>query len=75
MKSFSEYIVDVSAIRHNILEFKKQSSKMVCAVVKADGYGIGAKYVVRAVDDLVGFYAVACVAEAKKLRRYQTRIF
>ena len=69
MKSFSEYVVDVLAIRHNLLEFKNKSRKMVCAVVKADGYGIGAKYVVRAVDDLVSFYAVACFAEAKKLRR------
>ena len=73
MKSFSDYIVDVSAIRHNLLEFKKQSKKRACAVVKADGYGIGAKYVVRAADDLVSFYAVACFVEAKKLRKYTSK--
>lgn len=68
MKSFSDYIIDISAIRHNILEFKKKCDAKVCAVVKADGYGIGAKYVVDAADDLVDFYAVACFVEAKKLR-------
>lgn len=73
MKSFSDYIINLSAIRHNLLQFKKMSKKDVCAVVKADGYGIGAKYVVRAVDDLVDFYAVACFVEAKKLRRLTSK--
>ena len=69
MRSFSEYIIDVGAIRHNLKEFRKAVKTKVCVVVKADAYGIGAKYVCCAIDDMVDFYAVACLAEAKKLRK------
>lgn len=52
------------------MEYKKVDNlSKVCAVVKADGYGIGAKNVVHAIDDYVDFYAVACFVEAAKLRK------
>ena len=71
MKSFSNYIVDSGAIRHNILEFKKRNAEVkICAVVKANGYGHGVKNFVLDIDDLVDCYAVACFIEAKNLRKY-----
>ena len=74
MSSFSEYIVKTKAIRHNLLEYKRIDSKSkICAVVKANGYGIGAENVVNSVDDLVDFYAVACFVEAEKLRKITSK--
>ena len=68
MESFSDYVVLLGAIRSNLLEYKKQDkTSKICAVVKGDGYGLGAKNVVASVDDLVDFYAVACLREAAKL--------
>ena len=70
MKSFSDYTISKDAITHNLIEFKKHNQKAkICAVVKADGYGIGARNVIEQIDDLVDFFAVACFCEAKKLRR------
>ena len=70
MNSFSDYIVDQTAIKHNLMQYKKLDNKSkICAVVKADGYGLGAKNVFCAIDDEVDFYAVACFVEAKKLRK------
>lgn len=70
MESFSDYIIDVKAIRHNILQVKKViKNTKICAVVKADGYGVGTKYFVKYIDDLVFCYAVACFKEAAKLRK------
>src|SRR5574344_864380 len=70
MKSFNDYIVDSDAIRNNLIKYKSfDCNSKICAVVKADGYGIGAKNVVMAIDDMTDFYAVANIFEAKKLRQ------
>lgn len=71
MKSWNEYKIDLLALRKNVLTYRQTDAKSkICAVVKADGYGIGAKNVVLAVDDLVDMYAVACFVEAKNLKKY-----
>lgn len=71
MKSFSDYIVDVSAMRHNINTFKTYANgSKICAVVKANGYGHGLKNFVPKIDDIVDSYAVACFYEAINLRKY-----
>lgn len=70
MKSFSDYIIDIKAIRHNILQIEKAvNDTKICAVVKADGYGLGTKNFVPSIDDLVFCYAVACFKEAVELRK------
>lgn len=69
VESFSDYIVNRKAIRQNLIEYKKiDNNSKICAVVKADGYGIGAENVVDAIDDMTDFYAVACFKEALSLR-------
>lgn len=69
MKSFSDYIIDKNAIKHNLVEYKKLENKSkICAVVKADAYGMGIENIVDAVDGGVDYYAVACFKEAMHLR-------
>ena len=69
MESFSDYIIFKHAIKHNCKKCKKilQNTKL-CAVVKANAYGIGIENVVCQIDTLCDFYAVACFKEAKELR-------
>lgn len=70
MKSFTNLVIKTSAIKSNLLKCKKYiHNTKICAVVKADGYGVGVKNVVKAIDDEVDFYAVACFVEATKLRK------
>lgn len=71
MKSFSNYIIDTRAILYNISQFKKiNSSTKICAVVKADGYGLGINNFIKEIEHKVDYFAVACYIEAKKLRKY-----
>ena len=71
MKSYSNYVVNIGAIKHNIGEFKKiNSSVKICGVVKADGYGLGVQNFVQKVDFLFDSYAVATAKEAIFLRKF-----
>ena len=70
MKSFSDYIIDTNAILYNIKQFKKFNPKTkICAVVKADGYGLGLANFIKQIERDVDFFAVACFLEAIKLRK------
>ena len=70
MESFNQYIISKNAIRSNLQMFNMINENCkICAVLKADGYGIGAENVVSQIDDMVEFYAVACFCEAIKLRQ------
>ncbi|MGI6107731.1 MAG: alanine racemase [Lachnospiraceae bacterium] len=62
-------IVDLGAIRANMLEFRRRApaDKKLMAVVKTNGYGLGAVPVVRAVSDLVWGCATATIDEAVEL--------
>ena len=68
MSSLSEYIIDLSSLRHNLLQCKKNLKSKACAVIKADAYGIGMKNAINAIDDIIDFYAVACFREARNAR-------
>ena len=70
MRSFSDYIVDIDALKSNLMEYKKSDCKSkICVVAKADAYGVGIENLVNALDEYVDFYAVACFIEAVKLRK------
>ena len=74
MKSVNKYIVNTNAINHNLNEYKKIDNKSkICAVVKADAYGIGIENVVSSIDKEIDFYAVACISEAEKLRKQTSK--
>ena len=65
--------VDLDAIRQNMISLKNnlKDKTMVMAVVKADGYGLGAVPVAKAVEDLVWGFAVATIDEAVSLRLHR----
>jgi alanine racemase len=65
-----ECIVDLRCISSNIDSIKAglPSGTKVCAVVKADAYGHGAKAVAEYLKEKVDFFAVATAGEAMELR-------
>ncbi len=69
-KYYRSYItIDLPAVRHNLMESRRKiGDKKLLAVVKTDAYGHGAVRVSRAVEDIVDYFAVACLSEAVELR-------
>ncbi len=71
----TDYIINIDNLISNIkyiLRGLKPGTKM-CAVVKADCYGLGYENVVPYIDDCVDMYAVASFGECKKLRAYTNK--
>ena len=64
--------IDLDAIRTNIESVHTGLKKgtMICAVIKANGYGHGAIQIAQNVSDLVDGFAVATMEEALKLREH-----
>ena len=65
-------IVHIDRIRNNIKEIKKHigEEKKLMAVIKADAYGHGFYEVAKvAVENGVDYLAVACIEEAKQIRK------
>ena len=63
-------LVNLAAIRHNILQVRNNIRKetSIMAIVKADAYGHGAIPVAKALENLVDAYGVALIEEALELR-------
>ena len=70
MKSYTDFIVNISQIRNNILNIKKHIGNDVkfCAVVKANAYSHGLISIARNISDIVDYFAVACLKEAETIR-------
>lgn len=69
--SYSSYIISKSKLIHNvktIRSYLKQGTKL-CAVVKSDAYGVGAKQVAKIIEPLVEEFAVANLKEGILLRK------
>jgi len=66
--------IDLARIRANVEAVRSRTGKPVIAVVKADGYGLGAYHVARAVQDVVEAFYVFDVAEAIAYRLDETRV-
>lgn len=73
MKSYQRVYaaVNLDTVRANMEAFRRHVPKeaMLCAVIKTDGYGLGAVPIAQTVDDLVWGYATATIDEALNLRR------
>ena len=66
---YVERIIDISALRSNFLAVRKRAAaKNIIAVVKADAYGHGLLTVADALAGCADAFAVAKIADAKKLR-------
>ena len=70
MKCFNDYVVDVNNLKNNAQTIKSYigNSCKLCAVVKADAYGLGLEVICKSLNGLVDFFAVACLKEALKIR-------
>lgn len=62
-------MVDLNQIRANAVSIRSKLSQgtLLCAVVKANAYGLGARRVVSALNDCADFFAVATLAEAREV--------
>lgn len=67
--------VDLDAVRANAAEIRRHlpEGTKLCAVVKADAYGLGAVEVAKALQEQVDMLAVTSVAEAVELRRAEVK--
>jgi len=67
---FNNFIVDKNNLINNVKQVAKLNPKSkICAMVKADAYGVGASTVVKVIDSYVDFYGVACFFEAEKIKK------
>lgn len=71
MNKYNYYKVDLNALRKNVDYLRqKVGNKKICAMIKANAYGVGVPFVVPALKGLVECYGVSCVGEAKEVRKY-----
>lgn len=66
---FNKMIIYKNNLINNIKQVKAENLKSkVCAMVKANAYGVGEEHVVKVLEDYVDFFGVACFFEAQKIR-------
>ncbi len=67
---FNKILIDFSALLDNLSVIRARvKDKMICAMVKANAYGVGLKQVVKILDGKVDFFGVSNIAEARQVRR------
>ena len=58
---FNTFQISKSNLINNIKQVKLNNpNSLICAMVKANAYGVGLKEVVAVIDDHVDYYGVAC---------------
>lgn len=70
MKSFSDFIVDTKRLKNNAYNIKSilDRNTKLCAIVKANAYGIGVETVCKTLYGIADFFAVSSVFEALNIR-------
>lgn len=70
MVNFNDYIINKDKLLNNVKRIKRYvgRSTKICAVVKADAYGVGIKNVCPIIEEEVDYFAVVSVKEAMELR-------
>lgn len=67
---FNTFIVDTKRLIKNIKYVRLTNPKsMICAMVKANAYGVGLSSVVKTIDNYVDYYGVVCDKEARETYR------
>ncbi len=61
--------IDLDKVSRNLALVQEKCGTAVCAIVKADAYGMGAVSIARAVESQCAFFGVSSIAEAVELRR------
>ena len=68
---FNDIIINKDILINNIKQVKQNNqNSLICAMVKANAYGVGQKQVVHILNDYVDFFGVACFFEAKQIKKY-----
>lgn len=63
--------IDLDRLKNNYLYIKNKTTSPVCAVIKADGYGVGSYEIAKELENLgVNLFAVAFLKEAMDLRNF-----
>ncbi len=63
--------IDLDRLKSNYLYIKSKTTCPVCAVIKADGYGVGSYEIAKELENLgVNLFAVAFLKEAMDLRSF-----
>ncbi len=71
---FNKLIIYKNNLINNIKQVKKENpNSLVCAMVKANAYGVGDEEVVKTLNNFVDFFGVACFFEAQKLEKVAQR--
>ncbi len=66
---FNEMLIYKDNLINNIKQVKKENlNSKICAMVKANAYGVGVDQVVPILEKYVDFFGVACFFEAKKVK-------
>ena len=66
---FNEIIINKNNLINNIKQVRaKNPNSKICAMVKANAYGVGDEEVVQILNSYVDFLGVACFFEAEKIK-------
>ena len=71
---FNSYTINKDLLINNVKQVATNNPKSkICAMVKANAYGVGVNRVVPILNDYVDYFGVACFFEAKKLSKITNR--
>lgn len=66
---FNKIVIYKDNLISNIKQVKQENkNSKICAMVKANAYGVGVNQVVQVLEDYADFFGVACFFEAKQVR-------
>lgn len=67
---FNKVVISETNLISNVKQVKKNNpNSLICAMVKANAYGVGQKQVVQILNEYVDYFGVACFFEAKNIKR------
>lgn len=67
---FNKFYIDKQNLINNIKQAKQKKPNIkICAMVKANAYGVGEKLVAKILNKYVDFWGVACFFEASRLKK------
>ncbi|MBQ9795508.1 MAG: alanine racemase [Clostridia bacterium] len=71
---FNKFIIYKNNLINNIKQVKKENpNSMICAMVKANAYGVGDIEVVKTLNEYADFFGVACFFEAKRIKTHTSK--
>ncbi|MBE5735135.1 MAG: alanine racemase [Clostridiales bacterium] len=76
MEYFNKFVIDADNLKCNASVIKRllKDKVKLCAVVKANAYGLGVKNVIPIIDEYVDYYAVANIDEGLEVRALNNSI-